>query len=108
MSPWGAMPGGVVSCTVIVKPAVALLPAASVAEVTTGVSPSGNTVPEGGVSTVPKAAPFTSFARVVKLTAAPAPLVASITRSGAGMLIAGAAAAFEFALSPAGFTAETS
>lgn len=83
---WSAgavMLGGVVSCTVAMVVAVAVFPAASVAVNVIVVSPRGRNVPDTGLD-VTGTGPSTASMAVggVKMTMAPAALVASTLKSG--------------------------
>ena len=69
--------GGVVSTTVTLKASLVLLPAASVAVQVTDVVPSGNVLPDAGEQSGVMAPSTMSMAVAVKLTSAPAALVAS-------------------------------
>src|SRR5215204_739123 len=106
MSSGTVMIGGVVSCTVTVNDAVAVLPASSVAAHCTTVSPIGNVEPEGGSQTIVMLPPTlscmsilflsnvalpstTSVADTVKLTLAPSGPVASTTMSSGTVMIGG-------------------
>ena len=73
----GEMTGGVVSCTVTLKPPLTVLLFESDAEQVTEVVAIANTLPEDGAHVTGNAPSTTSFAVAVKFTVAPAALVAS-------------------------------
>jgi hypothetical protein len=89
MSDGTLISGSVVSCTITLNDADALLPAASVAVQVTVVVPIGKVEPDGGVQTGVIAPSTVSLAVAVKFTSAPDGPVASAVMS-VGTLIEGA------------------
>ena len=65
------MNGGFVSCTVIVKVPVAVLPLVSDAEQVTVVGPKGNVAPDAGLQVTGRCPSTLSFAEAKKVTVAP-------------------------------------
>lgn len=75
------MTGGVVSCTITLKLPLTALPLESDAEHATEVVAIANVLPEGGIHVTVNEPSTISFAVAVKLTTAPAALVASTVMS---------------------------
>ena len=74
--------GAIVSRTITLNPALVTLPAASVAEQVTRVTPIANPLPEGGKQLIGTVPLTTSKALAAYVTTAPKGLVASATTSG--------------------------
>src|SRR5205809_559790 len=89
MLPGTVMLGAVVSCTVILKLLLAVLPPPSVAVTITVVSPSGKREPEAGEEVTDTAPSTRSEALAAKLTGAPAALVASAVMLAGTVIVGG-------------------